>query len=207
MNETPSGAMTTWEQMIAAARLLLDHLREYPTLGADLRVLLANQALAILVTGYEGYCVDRFVEMICAGWPVDQPKLDRRLVPPEKHGALAEIPASIKPATPEFARMLIKRYRINFQDYENSKRAYSAAFGVRFGEIGVSAQVLETMQQFMHYRHRVVHGSPMENVLNAPEVPPEAPIMAGIETSAEALAIFDTFIRALQARTVILQAE
>lgn len=180
-----------------AARLILAHLATLAPATTDLATVLANQALIVLVTGYEGYCEGRFIELIQAGWPVDTARLDRVLVPPEKQGALASVPAELDRRSPGYARLLIRRYRVNFQAYRNNQRVYAAAFGIAFGHIVASDDLL-TLQRLLEFRHGVVHVSPFFAELADGH---GAPLRAGPALAGQALAVFGGFVQALATRT------
>lgn len=195
-------AIATWVDAAQAAQLLLDHLRQIGDDEEQLTIILANQILAILVTGYETYCEKRFIELIVAGRPLDYARLNRKLVREAKQGAYAGIELAELPHTHAFAKAIIKRYRINFQDYENGKRAYTAAFGLRFGALGLPNQTLQALQTWLRYRHRIIHVSPLLAILNDPASPQEAPVYAGVLVAAAAMEVFNTFISALHAQTL-----
>lgn len=199
-------AIMAWRELTKAVKLLLEHQR---TAIDDylLKILLANQALSMLVTGYETYCEDRFVEMAQEGRLADFNKLAAKFLnrPDRERGIAVQIiqQASREGASPvvEFVR----QDRINFQNFGKAKTAYAAAYGVRFGEIGVANSVLEDVQRFTGYRHRIVHVSPMLGVHNESEVPEETPILAGFDLSSAALYTYNTFIIALHERTLLVE--
>ncbi len=198
-------ALSAWEAAAAAARLLLDHMRGHVDERSLLRIILANQTLAVVVSGYEAYCERRFGELILAGCAIDYDRMDRKLVPQAKQGDDAGIEWRDTARTPAFARQIIRRYRINFQDYENGKRAYTAAFGIRFGDLGLPPGDLEAVQVYLRCRHRIIHVSPMLETLIAPADNAGEIVIAGVATAKAALATFDRFIRALHQRTLDME--
>jgi hypothetical protein len=196
VTELSTHAQTTWNNVADAAQLLIDHIQTVPTEKVQLRTILTNQVLALLVTGFETYCENRFIELLLTASVIDFGRMDQKIVPKEKQIDMIPVEEEKIVDVPS-ARRIIRRYRINFQDYENSKRAYNSAFGIRFGELGLSNQLLEQIQRYLLYRHRIIHVSPMLEVLNAPDVPPASPVMANLDMAREALATFKLFIGAL----------
>jgi hypothetical protein len=199
---TQIAALDAWESAAKAALMLLDHVERQIDVESSLYIILANQTLAIIVSGYEAYCERRFGELIIAGCPIDYARMDRKLVPQAKQGDDVGIERHDATRSVAFARQIIRRYRINFQDFENGKRAYTAAFGIRFGDLGLSPGALEALQVYLRYRHRIVHVSPLLAVLNAPEDDVTGPVFASAATVKSALLVFDGFIQALHRRTL-----
>jgi|GEM_PF-3752615 len=203
-------AMAIWEDAENCARLVIWHMATLPTTPEDeatLKAIIANHALTIIVSGYAAYCEQRFIELIASGYPVDIASLDRKLVPTEKQGALAAIPDDMVVPSVAYAQLLVLRYRINFQDFTNCKRAYNAAFGIPFGTMGLSGAELDELQQFLIYRHRIIHISPRLATLNLDESPPALPIYADEPLLMQAITIFGRFVDAVQTQTSItLQA-
>lgn len=198
-----SPAASAWEEVTKASKLLLEHLKQDIN-DQMLRVLLANQVLSMLVTGYETYCERRFLEMIREGRQADFEKLASKfLSKTEREGDAIELikqEATALLCSP--VEVLVQQGRIDFQNYQKSKKAYSAAYGIRFGEMRISSQVLENLQEFIKYRHRIIHISPLLGMLNQPDVPTKEPVFASYEVAHSALEDFDAFFKALHQQTL-----
>lgn len=200
----PANAL--WEDVKTAVASLLSGKSDD---GYMFEVVCSNAALGMVVTGFETYCEKRFVEVESEGVPPDAPAFVSRFGTAEERAKLKEgfLPTSIAdaiatstPIAPLMAR------RVNFQNYEDCKRAFNKAYGVRFGiDLGVASQPLEHVQRMLSFRHRIVHVSPMLGFLNQNEVPPEEPVFARRELVAEALAAFDEVIQALHQATLRLR--
>lgn len=92
--------------------------------------------------------------------------------------------------------------RINFQDYKEAKKAYRKAYGIKFGEIGVSSNDLALLQQLIHHRHRVVHFSPWESYLPVASGEPEFSDQKLVE---KAVDCFNRFVNRLHEATLRLR--
>jgi hypothetical protein len=163
----------------------------------------------MLVTGFETYCGERFVEIEGEGVPCDATAVLSRLGIREEREAIkaGQVPRrSLRPRLAEKSPVPEIASRINFQSYDSCKRAYNAGYGLKFGEdLGVSGQLLERVQRLLLYRHRVVHGSPIAGMLNQPEAPPEELEFSNRAFAEGAQSAMDEFIRALHTATLGLR--
>lgn len=195
-------AIMVWERVLRASNMVLDHVA---SIGDDymLKVLLTNQVLSMLVTGFEVYCEDRFVEMAEEGRTADEDLLSKKLLTKQaKDGNVAsEIRDQALRAGIPFIEAFVKDNRINFQSLTECKEAYKAAFGIRFGQMGLPNTVLEQVRRYLHYRHRIIHVSPYIADFNESQTD-VTPIFAGVELAGSATKVFDTFVKALHARSL-----
>jgi hypothetical protein len=158
----------------------------------------------MLVTGFEAYCQQRFLEIEKEGLPPDVEsclarfgRTDERLL--IRKGAFD----AVADARGDFAAALAKR--VNFQNYENARDAFRLAYGVRFKDLGISSHLVGRLKKLIRYRHRIAHISPALVLLNQPEVPPEQPEESSVALAEEAVTVFDRYIRALHAATLTLR--
>ncbi len=198
-----SAAIDTWRQVTKAVRLLLEHLKA-GVVDHLLHVTLANQALSMLVTGYETYCEDRFVEMVEEGRLADFDRLVQKILGKSKHAQdiATQTAQSAERTGVSPIRQLIEDNNVNFQNYEISKKAYAACYGIRFGAMVVSTVALSDMQRYIRYRHRVIHVSPTLQIYNEEDMPGKSPIFASYEVSTDALSTFESVIGALHEQTL-----
>ena len=91
---------------------------------------------------------------------------------------------------------------INFQNWDDCKRAYSLGYNIQFGTIpDLRSDVLVRIQQYIKWRHRVMHASEDMTVLNSENVPPEEPVFANFALAEQAKKDFVEFIEKLHAQT------
>lgn len=198
-------AIATWDEVTLAVEPVLGLIKP-DTTDHLLKAILGNQSLSMLVTGFETYCKKRFVEVIGEGRKSDYAKLATKVFSAEERNAqypqLIEQEAITRTISP--IELVVSRGRINFQAYDRCKTAYSAAYAIQFGDMGLPNGDLQLVQQVIGYRHRIIHVSPIIGMLNAPEVPPQQPVFAGYGIGVAALRACDAFIRALHKKTLQL---
>ena len=199
-------AMNLWEDTHTAVETLLTGQSD---VGYLFENVIANAVLSSLVTGFEGYCQERFTELENEGIPADFGSLVHEFLSREERekfdrGEELELQRQAAASSMSCQRMLAQR--INFQSYDNSKSAFNRGYGIKFGELSaISSQDLQELQMLIRYRHRIIHVSPLLGLLNFSECPPEAPVFSNKATAEAAIARFDTFIRALHEETLELR--
>lgn len=195
-------AREAWENTVRASRVLLDA----PPGDYQFEVVLSNLVIVMLVTGYEIYCRTRFVELEQEGV---QPHLQRLVekVFSSQERAAGEPEKLERQAKEEHLSLLekIARTKINFQNYEACKKAYRAAYGLAFGNLGIPSAQVFLLKRFVEYRHRIVHVSPMIAMLNQPCVPPEEPEFSNKQLAQRALNCFRSFVEALHKASLSLR--
>lgn len=179
------------------------------SLGYMYEVVVTNMTLSILVTGFEAYTKTRFGELEDEGIAPNSSAIVESFFPRRERGA--DIASILEAEASELGitllSHLIQRGTVNFQNYGDCKRAYSKAYGIRFGEIGVESGDLAQLQRLIRYRHRIIHVSPMIGLLNQPEVPPEEPVIPNRVLAKSSLRTFSLFIDSLHTATLALRRE
>ena len=196
-------ALDAWKSTVEAVSVLFGGSSEK---GHIFEVVVSNLTLSILVTGFEAYCKTRFLELEQEGI---KPNIDalvsRFFTQKQRDIGMPDVIASEAEANHvSFLQKIIEK-RINFQNYEECKRAYNKAYELKIGEIGIASNDLEFLQCLIRYRHRIVHVSPLLGMLNQPEVPPEEPVFSNRKLGNDALKCFDTFITKLHNATLRLR--
>jgi hypothetical protein len=173
--------------------------------GFIFEVVCTNLTLSILVTGFEAYAKTRFLELEGEGIKPDLSALVQVTIPRrEREGGYEQILQS--EANDEGKSVLsVIAQRINFQNFQECKRAYNKAYGIKFGEIGLDSGSLDSLQRFIRYRHRIVHVSPLIGMLNQSDVPKEEPVFSKRELSQEAVTVFTRFVDKLHEATLKLK--
>lgn len=197
-------ALDAWKSTVESVSVLFGGSSEK---GHIFDVVVSNLTLSILVTGFEAYCKTRFLELEQEGIKPDMAVLVSRFFSQEERdvGEPDVIASEAEANHVSFLQKIIEKRRINFQNYEECKRAYNKAYGLKFGEIGIASNDLEFLQRLIKYRHRIVHVSPLLGMLNQPEVPPEEPVFSNRKLGNDALKCFDIFITKLHNATLRLQ--
>lgn len=177
------------------------------SVGYMYEVVVTNMTLSVLVTGFEAYTKTRFKELEDEGINPDSlAVVDSFFSKREREAGIALIlEAEATESGITLLSRLIQRSAINFQNYGDCKKAYSKAYGIRFGEIGIQSEILAQLQQFIRYRHQVIHVSLMLGLLNQSEVPLKEPVFPDRALAESALSVFNLFIGSLHAATLSLR--
>lgn len=197
-------ALDAWKSTVKSIKFLLGGSSDE---GYIFDLVVTNLTLSILVTGFEAYGKTRFLEIEQEGIkPTIDALVSRFFTQEERDIGEPDVIASEAEANhTSFLQKIVEKRKINFQNFEDCKRAYNKAYGVKFGEIGVPTNDLQLLQSVIRYRHRIVHVSPLLGMLNQPEVPPEEPVFSNREFGNDALKCFDTFIAKLHDTTLHLR--
>jgi hypothetical protein len=183
-------ALEAWESTLTAIDV---HMRSTPAEGYLGEVVRANLALVVLATGFETYCGRRFRELPSEGRAADVSQFAAEFIPAAQR--TAELPDSIL--------AVLERRKIDFGNYDQCKRAFKSAFGLGFGtDLNVSPQSLADLKRMLEYRHRIVHVSAIEGLLNLPQVPPADPVFSNAQLVQTLVGAADGFVRALHTTTL-----
>jgi hypothetical protein len=136
--------------------------------------VVANMIIVMLATGSEAYCKTRFLELEGEGITPNYDEL-RKLF---SLRVFEEIKREASQKNISIAQLIVDQRRIDFGNYERCKEAFNKGYGIKFGELGISNQILEEIQRLINYRHRIVHVSPLIGMLNQDKVPLEEPIFS-----------------------------
>ncbi len=192
-------ALDTWKSTVIAVEMLHSGSSDK---GHIFDVVVTNLTIAILVTGFETYCKRRFLELEKEGIIPQTESLIQRFS--YKIHDLSVISSEAKAENKTILQKLAEEV-INFQSYEECKRAYNKAYGLKFSNIGVLPHNLERFQKFISYRHRIIHVSALLGILNQGRVPLEEPEFSNRELAEEVIDSFKTFINKLHESTLSLK--
>jgi len=202
---TPTG-IEAWRNTLKAIEILWTGKSDQ---GFIFESVTSTLTLSILVTGLETYTKTRFCELETEG------------IKPNISALFASFSTKTERDLNIFDRMqqealenrisllklIVDIGRINFQSYDQIKRAYKAAYGIKLGEISLSSQMLNDIQRFIEYRHRVVHVSPLIGILNEGRIPTEEPVFANRALAERAMKCFDEVVTKLHESTLSLKRE
>jgi hypothetical protein len=197
-------ALGTWHETKQA----IDALQQsHSEVGFLFEVVIANVTIATLVTGLENYSKTRFGELEREGIAPNADAVVRSFTTRRERetNILDVFQTEAAAAGVSLLHYFVARGWINFQNYGQIKRAYSRGYGISVGGLGVSSSELKLLQDFIRYRHRIVHVSPLTACLNQATSPPEAPVFANKNTAGAAIRVFDKFVDGLHSATLKLR--
>ncbi len=197
-------AIEFWADSTIAAKLLLDRELEKGSLH---EVAVTNSILSIMVTGFESYTKRRFLELEGEGIRADMKALTDRFFSTRerKKGLVRDFYEEAKEEGKSALVHLIDKDRINFQSYDDCKRAYGKAYNLSFGnDIGLDSKVFTPLKEYIRYRHQVIHVSPLIPILESPDKSKEL-VRPTKELALEAANCFNTFIEHLHQATLKLR--
>jgi len=155
-------ALEAWKETVQAIDILTTG---QSTEGYIYEVVVANLILVVLVTGFEAYTKRRFLELEQGGVSPNTNELIERFYPKSEReaGIVAALEEEAKTAGVSVLQHIVNRGAINFQNFNKAKDAYNKAYGIKFGELGISSQKIETLHSFFRYRHKIIQKSLSEN--------------------------------------------
>tara|TARA_Y100000588_G_scaffold120995_1_gene132430 strand:- start:377 stop:1450 length:1074 start_codon:yes stop_codon:yes gene_type:complete len=195
-------AKNAWEETISAIEVLSTGESNQ---GYTFEVVVTNLTLAILVTGYEAYSKKRFLELEQEGIIPDTNSIIEAFYPKKEAGIATSLESKAKEKGISLLQYVVSRRVINFQSYEQCKRAYKEAYGIKFGNLDLESDTLKDLKSFISYRHKIVHVSPSIRMLNPEKAPPEKPVFPNKKTGENAKTCFTNFIDALHNATLLLR--
>jgi hypothetical protein len=190
-------AIEIWQTVLKAVEVALGG-----TSGdARFERVVSNMCLVILTTGFETYLQARFREMQQEGIQPNEDQLARDFANADERSTGGITAVRVTAAGRGITAFQLMTERINFQTYDRAKTAYNRAYGIKFGDI-VDSSVLERIQRYIWYRHRIVHVSASELILNNPKVPPEDPVFSTKTLAQQAKDDFSRFVAAIHTATL-----
>lgn len=195
-------AIQTWRNNMKAIEILLSGTSKE---GYIFENVVSNMILVILSTGFESYTQNRFIELIGEGLKPNYSELEKRFFSKREReaGVMHEIESVAGSENKSIAEKLLEYRRIDFGNYDDCKTAYNKGYGIRFGiDLDLSNQILDKIVEYIQYRHKIVHTSPLIGMLNQDKVPPDDPIFANKKTAEKAIEIFNIFIEKLHEATL-----
>jgi hypothetical protein len=189
-------ALEVWQSTLQAVELLWTGKSDQ---GFIFEVLQATSSLSMLVTGLENYGKTRLLEIETEGITPDASALFTAFSSraERESGRFAELQTQATATGQSIFATVVDNVRINFQNFDDLKRAFRASYGIKVGEIGVDTAVLGELRRLIGYRHRIVHVSPLLAMLNQDKVPPDEPVFANRALSERAVTVFRSVVEAL----------
>ena len=197
-------AIESWQFTVEGVKILF---RGNSPDGYIFENVTTNMAIVMLMTGFETYCGRRFLELENEGIKPDYDALVGEFLSTTERnrgdpGAIIQEAkeANVSPVA------ILKQKKIDFGNWDQCKSAYNKGYGLKFGDLKVANTVLEELQRLIHYRHRIVHVSPLLGMLNNDRISQgEEPVFANRQSGNKALSATYEFVRALHDATLKLR--
>jgi hypothetical protein len=199
-----SSAIETWHETLSAVDVLD---KGESSDGFLFETVMTNMILSSLVTGFEAYMKKRFEELDAEGVEISEERLlefvcDDRDQP--EHFK-AEFFKRAEEQSITLVQLTNKERRINFQEYKTCKRVFRDVYGLTIVGDQISSELVSRIKEYISYRHRIVHVSPMASVWNWREMPTK-PVIPSKQIRSEVVDSFKAFIEGFHSRTLELCA-
>ena len=165
-----------------------------------LQIISGNIAISMLVTGMEVYYQRRFAEIEREGFVCDCEKVMDTFLSREdiSNGKKINIIMEAQKRIVPISTIIVRKKIINFQNYEECKKAYNKGYKIIFGkDLGISNKTLEVLQDLISHRHKVIHVSPLESTILTPKSKSKDQINSDKKSYTLIIETFDNFIQAL----------
>lgn len=198
-----STAIESWENIKSAIEILGRGKIEN---DYDYECVVTNLSLSTMVTGFESYLKKRFLEIEDEGISPNIDNLfDSFLSPKEKENHVQDIMIEeAKDLNISILKYIVKKRRINFQNFDDFKKAYKQGYNLTLAS-AINSKLIAPIKEFLVFRHRIIHITPLLMMLNQPEVPPNEPVFPNESLKLEALEKFDEFIQLFHYATLKLE--
>lgn len=199
-------AIDAWNETIKAIDIVLTGKSEE---GFMFEVAITNLILVLLVTGFESYAKKRFLEIEQEGITPNIDALINSIFSRRERDADigTRLATEANEGHVSILELIIGKGSINFQDYEKCKLVYNKTYQIKFGEIELESLVLDRIQKYIKFRHRIIHVNALEAILNVSEVPLEEPIFSNRKLAGTAIKDFNTLISKLHEATLNLRRQ
>ncbi len=195
-------AIKSWESTKKALEILQTGKSKE---GYIYETIVANFAISILVTGFETYIKKRVIELEKEGVSLDMSSfLNGILSQYQKEENFAEKYKKIaKNEKLSLLEYIIKERIVNFQNYKQCKLTFNKLFGIKFGDLDIDEKKILELKAFINFRHRIIHDSVFNDIVNQGNVPSEEPIFSNSKLAKIAIDTFDVFINKLHEATLL----
>jgi hypothetical protein len=195
-------AIETWKKTYDAINLLISG--ESKSEDVRFNMVVSNMAIVMMVSGYESYCKRRFIETEGEGKHADFKTLFTHFSSKSEreNNVLETIVFEAKELSISPTKYMVKNNRIDFQNYENCKKAYKKAYNISFSEdLDLDNVIIVKIQKLIRFRHRIVHYSIFEGLFNIHEHNAK-PIFTTKDFAIESLNEINCFISQLHKETL-----
>lgn len=163
-DKTLSSAYNSWNQTIKAIEFLDLYELEEKYAEQPKIAIQCNLAIVTIVTGFESYFKNRFLELEKTGMKPNFENLFKHFASNSENILDHLKEAKNQQLTP--TQLFIKNQRINFQNIDNIKKAYSKAYNMYLSKAKINSKLIIPIREYIQLRHRIVHGSALSKVLD-----------------------------------------
>ena len=184
-------AIDSWKEIIKGLNILNESYKDNQH-----ELITVNLSLASLVTGFENYLKNRFIELEKEGVKPNEEKLIKSIF--STHERESRFDYEDRKSAKELGLTLIEklaRDKIKFQNYNECKKVFNKTYNLKFSELGMTISKMNELKKYIGYRHKIMHVSPMLPILNEEEIPSKNPIIPKKILIENAIVIFDEFIK------------
>lgn len=99
---------------------------------------------------------------------------------------------------------IVNDRKINFQNYNDVKKAFKKTYWIAIKWVDINSDTVTDLKNFLNYRHKIIHVSPLISPLNEDKLTYEDPIFPNEELKLYWIRIFNEFIQKFHERTLNL---
>lgn len=195
-------AIESWKDILKAVNILKSGKSDQ---GFSYENIVCNLTISTLVTGFEAYSKKRFIELDREGIkPNIENLINRVFSNPERESGQHELMKNEAHEKNVSFLELIAKKKINFQNYDECKRAYSKAYNLSFGNC-IDSNEINELKKIISYRHKIIHISALTAILDYNKSAPGNPVFANNQLAEKAISIFDSAINKIHLATLELR--
>lgn len=174
-------AINIWNEILDGIRNL-----KYDYKEKRYAIFSINQSINSVITGFESYLKERFLELEKEGIEINK----KYLIEKYKECGL---------------KSLIEKQILNFQNYDNAKEIYKKVYNIHFHKL-VCSQDIEKLKGIIKYRHQLTHVTPFLPVLNRKDyLKGKEAVEPTKELLMEIIDTFSKFIEKVHLKTLYLE--
>lgn len=163
------------------------------------KIIIYQQILVALVTTFELYARNRFIEiyndLIKDTNSADLNGLYEKFISQKKMNVVMKALREISKKTKKpILLILIENRYIDFKKWTHFKNAYKKAYGLSIGLIYNKSHILDEIQKCFKWRNKIIHSKIDSPVLNFENSPPERPIYLDKRLINEKISQFTDFL-------------
>lgn len=194
-------AINSWNEIIKGINLLKEEILK----EKSKEIIIVNLSILSLVSGFESYFKKRFLELEKEGIEIDYEKIYSFILTKDEKDNMNEIITEASENNISELEFLInEKGKINFQIYDNIKKAFSKAYNIKILDLGIDSKDIEFLKRIIQYRHKITHVSPMLPVLNTDKLKSEEPEYSTIRLLEKAIETYSNFINKFHNKTLEL---
>lgn len=189
-------AFELWRNIKEALIILRDNSKNENSL---FELIQSNLAIVAMVTGFENYSKQRFVELYEEGVKINLQLLLSKMVSQTEREKLKILQSNEDVTESWLFYEIIKS--INFQNFKKCNDAFKYGYEINFYQSNFLKIDIEKIKNLILFRHKIIHISPIVDFSYENDILPEE-ILTHNENLKNSLIIFDEFITTLHNETL-----